>query len=450
MDLNSRQVSDQILKHDIQFNTDMNILSIGGSDPSSGAGIQSDIKTFSNHDVYGFTVVTAITSQNTRKVTSVEPVSAKSLRTQLDSILSDFHIDAIKIGMVYNSQIIKVIYSKLRNTKVPIVVDPIIKSTAGAMLLKKSALHDYKKMMIPLADVITPNKYEAKVLSGISNTNKSAKKIQSMGAKCVIITGATSSNGKISDFVLEENREYVISGKKIPIKNHGSGCNYSASIAVSLAKGNTMHNAVKTAKNYVYQSIRNSKKIGKGVSITHKNISNGMRELSDSINHFKQIKNIYKIIPECQTNFVFAKKNPKSIMDVLGISGRLVKSGKEIVTAGEIVYGGSQHVGTAVIQVNKKFPEVRSGINIKYDPKIIANAKKSKFTVLSYDRSKEPKKSKQKESSSISWGIPSSLNAKSPDIIYHKGDLGKEPMILIFGKNPDEIIRKVSKLASFR
>ena len=286
----------------------MNILSIGGSDPSSGAGIQSDIKTFSNNDAYGFTIVTAITSQNTKNVTSIEPVSAKSLRAQLDSILSDFHIDAIKIGMVYDSQIIKTINSKIRNIRVPIVVDPIIKSTTGAILLKKGALHDYKKMMIPLADVITPNKFEARTLSGISNIEKSAKKIQSMGAKCVIITGATSSNSQISDFVLEESREYVISGKKIPIKNHGSGCNYSASIAVSLANGNTMHNAVKTAKDYVYQSIKNSKKIGKGVSITHKNISNGIKELSDSINHFKQIKNIYKIIPECQTNFVFAKK----------------------------------------------------------------------------------------------------------------------------------------------
>ena len=427
----------------------MNILSIGGSDPSSGAGIQSDIKTFSNYDVYGFTIVTAITSQNTRKVTSIEPVSAKSLRAQFDSILSDFHIDAIKIGMVYNSQIIKVIHSKLRNIKVPIVIDPIIKSTTGAILLKKNALRDYKKMIIPLADVITPNKYEAKVLSGIPNTNKSAKKIQSMGAKCVIITGATSSNSQISDFVLEENKEYMISGKKIPVRNHGSGCNYSASISVSLAKGNTIRYAVKIAKDYVYQSISNSKKIGKGVSITHKNISNGMRELSDSINHFKQIKNIYKIIPECQTNFVFAKKNPKGIMDVLGISGRLVKSGKDVVTAGEIVYGGSQHVGTAVIQVSKKFPEIRSGLNIKYDPKIIAKAKKSKFTVLSYDRSKEPKKSKQKENSSISWGISNSLNAKSPDVIYHKGDIGKEAMILVFGKNPSGVIQKVSKLTSF-
>jgi len=97
MDLNSSQVSDQILKHDIQFNTDMNILSIGGSDPSSGAGIQSDIKTFSNHDVYGFTVVTAITSQNTRKVTSVEPVSAKSLMAQIDSI--DIVFEEIKFSI---------------------------------------------------------------------------------------------------------------------------------------------------------------------------------------------------------------------------------------------------------------------------------------------------------------------------------------------------------------
>ena len=427
----------------------MNILSIGGSDPSSGAGIQSDIKTFSNYNVYGFTIITAITSQNTRKVTSIEPVSTKILIAQLDSILSDFHIDAIKIGMVYNSRIVKAIYSRLKNIKVPIIIDPIIKSTTGTILLKKNAVDDYKKMIIPLADVITPNKYEAKVLSGLSNIKRSAKKIQDMGAKCVIITSSTESSTKISDYILEKNKDYLISGKKIPIRNHGSGCNYSAVITVSLAKGNTINHAVKMAKDYTYQSIKNAKNIGKGVSITHKNIPSRMQILTDSINDFKQIKNIYKIIPECQTNFVFAKKNPKTIKDVLGISGRLVKSGKEIITAGEIIYGGSQHVGTAVIQVNKKFSEIRSGLNIKYDPKIISKAKKSRYTVLSYDRTKEPKKSKQKENSSISWGISNSLNAKSPDVIYHKGDIGKEAMILIFGKNPDDVIKKVSKLRPY-
>ena len=154
----------------------MNILTIGGSDPSSGAGIQSDIKTFLNFNAYGFTVITAITSQNTKKVLNIEPVSKKSLKSQLDSILSDFHIDAVKIGMVYNSDLIRVIHSKLRHSQIPIIVDPIIKSTTGSLLLKKNALINYKKMIVPLADIITPNKYEAKILSETSNVKKRCKK----------------------------------------------------------------------------------------------------------------------------------------------------------------------------------------------------------------------------------------------------------------------------------
>jgi hydroxymethylpyrimidine/phosphomethylpyrimidine kinase len=424
----------------------MNILSIGGSDPSSGAGIQSDIKTFSHSGNYPFTVITAITSQNTRKVTSILPVNKKNLESQMDSILSDFHIDAVKIGMVFNSQIIRTINSKLKNCVFPIVVDPIIKSTTGALLLKKDALDDYKKMIIPLADVITPNVYESKILSGIADTKKSAKKIQSMGAKCVIITGFTESKNNISDFILEPTKSYKISGKKIQIINHGSGCNYSASITESLAKGLTVNEAVKIAKKFVYQSIKNSISIGKGVNITHQKISKDVKELLYSIDDFKQIKNIHKIIPECQTNFVFAKINPKTINDVLGISGRLVKAGKKIVTVGEIVYGGSQHVASAVIQINKKFPEILSCINIKYNPQIISKAKKIGFVVLSYDRNKEPKNVKMQENSSIIWGISSILKTKCPDLIYHKGDFGKESMILIFGETPNDVIKKVSKL----
>ena len=227
----------------------MNILTVGGSDPSSGAGIQSDIRTFSDFDAYGFTAITAITSQNTKQVSNIEPVSKKSLKSQLNSILSDFHIDAIKIGMVYNSDIIKIIHSEFRNNHVPIIVDPIIKSTTGNLLLKKSALSDYKKMIIPLANIITPNKYEAKILSGVSNVRNAAKKIQILGAESVIVTGASTSKDKISDFVLEKNKEYEIMGKMIPIQNHGSGCNYSASLTVLLAKQYTLNQAVKIAKN---------------------------------------------------------------------------------------------------------------------------------------------------------------------------------------------------------
>ena len=421
----------------------MNVLSIGGSDPSSGAGIQSDVKTFENHDVYGFTVITAITSQNTKKISKIAPISAKDIRTQLESVLSDFQIDAIKIGMVYDSSIIKIVNTMIKNQKCPIVVDPIIESTTKKILLKKSAIDSYKRYIIPLATIITPNKKEAKILSGSSKAEDAAKELQKLGAKNVIITGFRESEKEIEDFVMEVDNNYILKGKKIKIINHGSGCNYSASITASLARKKSIYEATVTAKEYVYQSIKKSKNLGKGIKITHKEISKIQKELSHSILDFQNIKNVSKLIPECQTNFVFSKNKPKTIKNVLGISGRLVKSGNNVIQAGELVFGGSQHVATAVIQVSKKFSNIRSAINIKYEPKIITNAKKHKMSVLSYDRKNESKKSKSKENSSISWGISSCLKSNIPDIIYHKGDFGKEPMIIVFGETPAEVVRKI-------
>ena len=421
----------------------MNVLSIGGSDPSSGAGIQSDIKTFENHNVYGFTVITAITSQNTKKISKIAPITAKNIRAQLESILSDFQIDAIKIGMVYDTPIIKIINTMIKNQKCPIVVDPIIESTTKKILLKKSAINSYKKNIIPLATIITPNKKEAKMLSGCSRAEDAGKELQRLGAKNVIITGFRESEKEIEDFVMESDNNYILKGKKIKVINHGSGCNYSASITASLARKKSIYEATVTAKEYVYQSIKKSKNLGKGIKITHKEISKFQKELSHSILDFQNINNVSKLIPECQTNFVFSENKPKTIKNVLGISGRLVRSGNNVIQAGELVFGGSQHVATAVIEVSKKFSNIRSAINIKYEPRIINKAKKHRMLVLSYDRKNESKKSKSKENSSISWGISSCLKSDIPDIIFHKGDFGKEAMIIVFGETPAEVVKKI-------
>ena len=424
----------------------MNVLSIGGSDPSSGAGVQSDIKTFENHGVYGFTVITAITSQNTKKISKIMPISPKNIKSQLESVFSDFQIDSIKIGMMYDSSIIKTVHTMIKNQKCPIVVDPIIESTTKTVLLKKSAIMDYRKMIIPLATIITPNKRESKILSGCNKVENAARKLQELGARNVIITGFRESNRCIEDFVMEYDNNYILKGKRIKMINHGSGCNYSASITASLARKKSIYEAASYAKEYVYESIKNSKDLGKGIKITYKKTPVLQKELSRSIIDFQNIKNVTRFIPECQTNFVFSKIKPKNVKNVLGISGRLVKSGNNVIQAGELVFGGSQHVATAVIEVSKKFPEIRSAINIKYDPKLIIKAKKRKMSVLSYDRKKESKNSKLKENSSIAWGIASCLKSKIPDVIYHKGDLGKEPMIIVFGNTPTEVIKKIKKI----
>ena len=434
----------------------MNLLSIGGSDPSSGAGIQSDIKTFDSLNAHGLTVITAITGQNTSSFGMIEPVSQKILKNQLDSVISDFKIDGIKIGMVYNSEVIKTIYRELKKKKIPIVLDPIIKSTTEGLLIEKTAINDFKKFLIPLATVITPNKFEAEYLSEIKinskrSLQKAAQKIQNMGAKNIVITGLETKKGQISDFILEGKTQYTISSKKIPKINHGSGCNYSSSLLFSLVNGTSLKEAVKFSKQFTYNSIKNAKKLGHGVEITQiKNKDSIHVELTHAINKFIEIKNIYKYIPECQTNFVFSKKNPKSIKDVLGISGRIVKTGDTVTVAGDLLYGGSKHVATALITMNKKYSDICSAINLKYNKETISKLRKVGLTISSYDRSTEPKDVKNKEGSSIGWGIKYAIKnlEEPPDVIYHKGDYGKEPMIIIFAKTPTLIIKKISKLFS--
>jgi len=164
-------------------------------------------------------------------------------------------------------------------------------------------------------------------------------------------------------------------------------------------------------------------------------------------NRFVKIKNIYKNIPECQTNFAYSKQKPKSINDILAISGRIVKTGKKVMVAGNLTYGGSKHVATALLTMNKKFPQICSAINLKYQNQTISKIKKSKLIVSSYDRSQEPKFIKSKKST-IEWGIDNAIknSTRVLDIIYHKGDFGKEPMIVVFGETPNNVLKKILKI----
>ena len=432
----------------------MHVLSIAGSDPSSGAGIQGDLKTFSALGAYGLTVITAVTSQNTVKFRNVEEVSPDMIKNQIESVLSDFKIDAIKIGMVYSSSIIKSIYSKLRKLKIPIILDPIFESTTGGVLLQKNALRDFKKLLVPLSFVITPNIPEAERLAEMkirtkSDVRQAAYKIRNMGAKNVIIKGGHLKGKLVTDFVLDKSKFYSFSGKKIRMTSHGSGCGFSASLAVSLARGKSIRESAKFAKEFAEKAIKDSEKKGSGVSIAKTYKQDQIeKNLADAISDFSNIKDIYKIIPECQTNFVFSKPNPRSLSDILGVSGRIVKADKTVVMAGSLRYGGSKHVGSAVLEMARKFPNTRSALNIKYEMRLIRKATAKKLLVRSYDRSLEPVRTKIKEGSSISWGIQSAFkNAnRSPDVIFHKGDFGKEPMILIFGKEPHDVLGKLAKI----
>jgi hydroxymethylpyrimidine/phosphomethylpyrimidine kinase len=232
-------------------------------------------------------------------------------------------------------------------------------------------------------------------------------------------------------------------------ESHGGGCTFSAALCANIARGKKLSDAVDSARLFTVESIRRSSKIGRGLAIIKSSEGDIIQnKLSAAISEFCSIKSIYQYIPECQTNFVYSLPKQTTLEDVLGLEGRIVKTGKNVTVAGHLKYGGSKHVASAVIEMNKKFQATSSGLNIRYDDKIIKKAISKGLKVSSYDRTKEPRTVREKEGSTMSWGIKQAItNLKTPpDIVFHKGGFGKEAMIVIFGKNPTDVLRKILKI----
>ena len=246
-------------------------LTIAGSDSSGGAGIQADLKTMLANHVYGMSAITALTAQNTTGVTDIMEVTPEFLAEQLDSIFTDIKPDAVKTGMVSSSQLIDIIADKLREYKaVNIVVDPVMVATSGAKLICDDAMETLKKKLLTLATLITPNIPEGEVLAGMKITSKedmvtAAEKISNTYGCSVLLKGGHSLNDA-NDLLVEQGKEPVwFMGRRIANTNtHGTGCTLSSAIASNLAKGKSLEEAVKGAKNYISGALAAGLDLGKG------------------------------------------------------------------------------------------------------------------------------------------------------------------------------------------
>ena len=246
-------------------------LSIGGSDSGGGAGIQADLRTFMALKVHGCSAVTCITAQNSIEVACVEAVKKNTLLSQLDTLFSDFSIDALKTGMLLNERIINDTASKLNTCKITKIIDPVMVTRTGSKLLEDSAINAYRKLLLPIADLVTPNIYEANLLTGLEIRSKedienSAKNIVGLGAKAVLIKGGGLKDMKGKDFFLDLNgRKEWFYNNFINTKNtHGSGCTLSAAICGYKALGFELIESIQKAKLFVEKSLINSYKIGSG------------------------------------------------------------------------------------------------------------------------------------------------------------------------------------------
>lgn len=245
-------------------------LSIAGSDSSGGAGIQADIKTMTANGVYAMTAITALTAQNTTGVTGIMEVTPEFLAQQLDSIFTDIRPDAVKIGMVSSSALIHVIAEKLKEYKAEnIVVDPVMVATSGSKLISDDAIETLKTCLMPLSSILTPNIPEAEVLSGMKVETEeemilAAKKISETFHCAVLCKGGHQLNDA-NDLLYRDGEYKWFHGKRIQNPNtHGTGCTLSSAIASNLAKGYSMDESVKRAKDYISEALEAMLDLGKG------------------------------------------------------------------------------------------------------------------------------------------------------------------------------------------
>ena len=245
-------------------------LTIAGSDCSGGAGIQADLKTFSAHGVFGMSVVVSVVAENTSRVIEIQDVTPDMIQSQIDAIFEDIEVDAVKIGMLSTPECMKAVADKLKQYKPQsVVIDPVMYAKNGCPLMAETAVGALIELIIPLADVLTPNIPEAEKIIGkeiisIEDMENAAREIYEMGCKGIIIKGG-HREGSALDVLYDGNEFTHFETQRINTKNtHGTGCTFSSAITSGLALGLPIKEAVTNAKEYVTTAIKHSLEIGKG------------------------------------------------------------------------------------------------------------------------------------------------------------------------------------------
>ena len=420
-------------------------LTIAGSDSSGGAGIQEDLKVFSALGVHGTCAITAATAQNTKGIRKIEFLSGEIISEQIDSILTDVKVDAVKTGMLCTAEIVDLVYRKLKEYKIEnLVVDPVMVSTSGTKLLELSSSNSLKnlKKLIKISRLTTPNVYEAEILSGIKINGLDDMKTAAKRIGNCIITGGDFENNKIVDLLFSDNKVYTFKNKKNNAIIHGTGCTFSAAITANLAKGSDIVASIKNAEEFTADLIEHSFSTGHGnMNVLNPDINTERFFVIENIRKALEIlisgENSYKLAPQVGINIAMALSGAVKIGDVTGISGRIVKDREKLVPVGDIKFGGSSHMGRVVLTAKTFNPDKRAAMKIKFSGEILEICRELNLTISSFDRSKQPEDTKTME-----WGTKTAIESSGyvPGIIYDRGGIGKEAMIRVLGDSATDVV----------
>lgn len=436
------------------------ILTIAGSDSGGGAGIQADLKTITVLGGFGMSALTALTAQNTREVTAVHPVPPEFVLLQIEAVASDIGVDAAKTGMLASREIVEAVAEGIRRFDIrPLVVDPVLISKGGHPLLADDAMESLVRLLFPLAALVTPNLPEARLLSGLpigtdEERRRAARTLHEQGSGAVLIKGGHGSGREAVDLLFDGVTFTEFPAPRIHTPNtHGTGCTYSAAVATFLARGYGLVKAVEAAKAFITDAIRFSLPLGRGHGPTNP-YSAAFRDaerhqvltaLERVAREIQKHPALVRLAPEVQPNLGFALPLAGSADEVAAFPGRFVRLPDGLAAVRPAAFGSSRHIASVILAAMRIHPDIRAAMNVRYSDSILVKARDAGLQAVRFDRREEPEEVKRIEGSTLEWGTLRALEqaASKPDLIYDLGETGKEPMIRILGKDPEDVFRKL-------
>jgi hydroxymethylpyrimidine kinase / phosphomethylpyrimidine kinase / thiamine-phosphate diphosphorylase len=440
-----------------------NVLSIAGHDPSNGAGITRDLEVFAAFGLHGLSVPTSLVIQGPDGVHDIYPIPVEPFMAMLDSLRGAAQLSGVKIGALADGVHVEQVAEFVEGLEdVPVVLDPIIAAKNSTRLITDDGLRRLVESLFPLVDLVTPNLDEAARILGApvedeEGMKQAATVIATMGPKRVLIKGGHLA-GDPADLFFDGDEFLVLRKERVDREVHGTGCAFSSLILAFVVLGYPFKEAFCETETLMGRLLGESYRISEtGYFYTslarQRSLEAGRYEVLQSLKaaaaRLEEL-NLVELIPEVQMNMGYGLREAKGTEDVAAFPGRIGNAGGKVCIKGQPEFGASLHVARLVVTYMKYYPHMRACVNLRFRERFVRTAKEKGMSVVFFDRQGKPDRLKFEEGRSLDYLPEEVLRAQKspPDIIYDAGDVGKEPIIRLFARNPEELIDKMEMIRS--
>ncbi len=428
-------------------------LTVAGSDSVGGAGIQADVKAMAAVGVHAATVITAVTAQNTCQVGQIYPMPVEMIKAQLEAVLSDCDVRAVKTGMLYSAEIVGTVADILEDHQAPLIVDPVMVATVGTRLYDEGFVRALREKLLPLCELITPNLHEAEVLSNmrIRSEDDVSYACEAIGKEgtSVLLKGGHMDGREVVDYLYLSSEIMKIRNPRLAEAGHGSGCVLSSFITANMANGLDLVNAVLEARKMEQEAVATQYRIGKGVMVVNPNVTVAKKDdtavftLQNELDAgVAQVLRLLptELVPRNGLNMAYAMADAKGPEEIAAVERRITVHNGSLVRGGPIRFGAAEHMSYVLLEIMRTNPEVRCMMNIASTEALLDDFRRAGLTVAKLER---------KEGASIAAMTGTAIGQSKthfPDIIADVGSRRSDKTLNLFGRNPQDVLKKLGQV----